>query len=83
MVIGFDMVQEEDYTPGIKEFLPKIFAAKKKAKETGTTFDLYLHAGESNSSQNQEVYDAVLIGSKRIGHGYHLAYHPSMIKKVK
>ena len=42
-----------------------------------------MHAGESNSRRNKELYDAVLLGSKRIGHGFHLAYHPSLIEMVK
>ena len=27
MVVGFDLVQEEDFNPGISEFLPQIYAA--------------------------------------------------------
>jgi hypothetical protein len=31
---------------------------------------LFLHAGETlNSIENKNVYDALLLGSKRIGHG--------------
>jgi len=45
--------------------------------------NLFLHAGESNSRRNQEIYDAVLLGTKRIGHGFHLTYHSSMMSIVK
>lgn len=83
MVVGFDLVQEEDASPGIAEFLPQIYEAQCKAKKLGRTFDMYLHAGESNSRRNKELYDAVLLGTRRIGHGFHLAYHPSLIQVVK
>ena len=31
MVVGFDMVNEEDFTPEIEEFLPQIYEARAKA----------------------------------------------------
>ena len=83
MVVGFDMVQEEDSSPPINDFLPLIYEAQCRAKAQGRTFETYLHAGESNSRRNKELYDAVLLGTKRIGHGFHLAYHPSLIQMVK
>lgn len=35
MVIGFDMVCEEDFTPTIDEFIPQIVEAIHKAKGLG------------------------------------------------
>lgn len=32
MVVGFDMVNEEDFTPEIDEFLPQIYEARAKAQ---------------------------------------------------
>ena len=49
----------------------------------GTTFDVYLHCGESNSRDNNQLYDAILLDTKRIGHGFHLAYYPELQKIVK
>ena len=39
----------------------------------GDRFQLYLHAGESYSRNNTELYDAILLGTKRIGHGFGLS----------
>lgn len=83
MVVGFDMVQEEDFSAPISDFMPEIYAAQQKAKKLNVSFDLFLHAGESNSRSNKELYDAILLGTKRIGHGFHLAYHPTLMKMVK
>lgn len=77
------MVQEEDFSEPISSFMPEIFAAKKRADKEDIPFDLYLHAGESNSRKNKELYDAVLLGTRRIGHGFHLAYHPKLMEMVK
>ena len=78
MVVGFDLVCEEDYTPQLDGYIDVLYAARDKAKQMGIEFPLYLHAGESNSRQNTNVYDAILLGSKRIGHGFNLAHRPEL-----
>ena len=35
MVIGFDMVNEEDFTPSVEDFMPQIVEAILKAKGMG------------------------------------------------
>jgi hypothetical protein len=37
--------------------------------------DKYI-AGESTHRVNENLYDAVILGSKRIGHGFNLGLHP-------
>jgi len=83
MVVGFDMVNEEDFTPPIDEFLPQIFEARAKAAKLGIEFPVILHCGESNSKDNHQLYDAIMLGTKRIGHGFRLAYHPELMEIVK
>jgi adenosine deaminase CECR1 len=79
MVVGFDMVNEEDFSPGIDVYMHQMIEAIHKAKDMGKEFQLYLHGGETNSKENYQLYDAVLLGTKRIGHGFHLAFHPELI----
>lgn len=45
----------------------------------GDRFQVYFHAGESYSRQNTELYDAILLGTKRIGHGFGLSMHPDLM----
>ena len=42
-----------------------------------------MHAGESLKNNNMELYDAILLGSKRIGHGFALIKHPNLIELIK
>jgi adenosine deaminase CECR1 len=49
----------------------------------GREFPVYLHCGETNDRTHQQLYDAILLDTKRIGHGFHLAYHPELMKIVK
>ena len=67
MISGFDMVNEEDYNPGIDSFLDQIIEAKQRLRGD---LQFYFHAGESYSRSNTELYDAILLGCKRIGHGF-------------
>ena len=70
------MVNEEDYNPKIDDFLEQIMEAKIKM---GDKFDVYMHAGESYRRDNTELHDAILLGTKRIGHGFGLALRPDAI----
>lgn len=83
MVVGFDLVCEEDYNPAIGQFLHILYEGKAKAAAQNKKLDLYFHAGESNSRNNVNLYDAIALGTKRIGHGFHIAYCPTLIEEVK
>ena len=80
MIAGFDMVCEEDYNPQANEFLELIYTTKLKL---GDKFQIIMHAGESYKRTNTELYDAILLGSKRLGHGFNLAMHPNLVNIVK
>jgi len=83
MIVGIDMVMEEDYNDSISAFLPQLYEGHQKFKKDGREFNMMLHAGESNSKNNKELYYAINLGTKRIGHGIHLAHCPSLMKIVK
>jgi len=80
LVVGFDLVNEEDYNEGLDSFLDLFMEYKQRL---GDKLQFFFHAGESYSKKNKEIYDAVLRGTKRIGHGLALAKSPLMIDLVK
>ena len=41
--------------------------------------NFYLHAGESQFSENENVVEALLLKSKWIGHGFNIALHPYLV----
>ena len=49
LIVGFDMVNEEEYSEPIDFFLDQILEAKMKL---GDRFTLYLHAGETYNRSN-------------------------------
>ena len=82
-VVGFDLVENEDRTHSNLYFAEELLAARREAVRLGTDLPLYLHSGESNSAENENLYDALLLGTRRIGHGLALVRHPLLMQMVK
>jgi adenosine deaminase CECR1 len=82
-VVGFDLVENEDTGHTNHFFAGEFLAAREEAARRGTDLPLYLHSGESNLAENDNLYDAVLLGTRRIGHGLALVKHPLLMEIVK
>ncbi len=80
MITGFDLVNEEDFTPPILDFINEIMSGKNKDKQGMPCF---FHCGETHDRGNQNVYDAILLNSKRLGHGFQLWLHPYLMEVVR
>ncbi|CAK1541768.1 unnamed protein product [Leptosia nina] len=76
---GFDLVGQEDVGRPLKDFLPVLSEAQED-------MNFFFHGGETNwfgTSTDENLVDAVLLDSKRIGHGYALIKHPALMATVK
>jgi adenosine deaminase CECR1 len=82
-VIGFDLVQEEDGTNTNLYYVEQLLAGQQEAERRGVGLPFYLHSGETNWAENENVYDAILLGASRIGHGLSLVKHPRLMQIVK
>jgi adenosine deaminase CECR1 len=82
-IVGFDLVEEEDRTNTNLFFLEELLAARREADRRGVGLPLYLHSGETNWVENENIYDAILLGASRIGHGLALVKHPLLMDLVK
>lgn len=83
LMIGFDLVDEEDKCQTNLYFINELLEARHEAGRRGITLPLYLHSGESNWTENENVLDAILLDSRRIGHGLALFKHPLLMQIVK
>ncbi|CAO1626557.1 unnamed protein product [Sympodiomycopsis kandeliae] len=85
-IIGFDLVGYEDPLMTLKEYVPELLAFQEKVKNLGLEIPFIFHAGETLGDGNktdQNLYDAILLGTKRIGHGYSLVKHPILMEMCK
>jgi len=82
-VTGFDLVAEEDAGHSTLYFLDTWMKLDSLENVYGVEMPLYLHNGESDWVGVENMYDAVLLNSKRIGHGFNLFRFPHLIEEVK
>jgi adenosine deaminase CECR1 len=82
-ILGFDLVGEEDAGYTTRYFLPNWIKLKDYLKQKGTTFPFYFHDGESDWPNDENLYDAYLLGSRRIGHGFNLFRFPNLEQCMK
>lgn len=84
LVAGYDLVGFE--TTGHKTifYLENLLnAAIEFSKKYQTDLPYFFHDGESNWANNVNLFDAVLLKTKRIGHGFNLFHFPFLMKQVK
>ncbi|KAI0028515.1 hypothetical protein K488DRAFT_58421 [Vararia minispora EC-137] len=83
MIVGFDLVGDENELRPLIEYVPKLLEFNERVRKEGLDLPLILHAGETLSdggAPDNNMYDAILLGSKRIGHGYSIVKHPSLMR---
>lgn len=78
-IAGFDLVGPEDTSFPLKNFYEEL---DKFPQDT----NFFFHAGETNWNGldvDENLFDAVLLGTKRIGHGYAVVKHPKILSEIK
>jgi len=83
IIMGFDLVAEEDPNHRTLDYLDVWMKLKEWEERNGVNLPLYFHDGESNDRNNTNVFDAVMLGSKRIGHGTNLYFFPVLYDLIK
>lgn len=86
LICGFDCVGQEDNSRTLADLTPLLFWFKKQCAEVGVDIPFFFHAGEclgDGNSTDNNLFDAILLGTRRIGHGYSLFKHPLLIDMVK
>ncbi|KAL8418854.1 hypothetical protein RB594_002165 [Gaeumannomyces avenae] len=86
LVAGYDVVGQEDKGPPLKDLFPILAWFRKLCAEEGVQIPLFLHAGETlgdGTDTDGNLFDAVLLGARRVGHGFSLYKHPLLIELVR
>ena len=87
---GFDLVGAEDRPNNIRFYADLLRAFQDACKELRLSVPFMFHAGEtlldmggSENPDNSNLYDSLLLGANRIGHGYAILKHPLLIEMYK
>ena len=86
LIAGYDLVGQEDMGRPLQDLIPELFWFKKRCMEEGVDIPFFFHAGETlgdGDSTDENLFDAILLGTRRIGHGFSLYKHPLLIDMVK
>ncbi|XP_068146526.1 adenosine deaminase 2 isoform X1 [Drosophila tropicalis] len=78
-LIGFDLVGQEDIGHPLSMFVEQLIKLPPH-------IHFYFHAGQTNwygSHTDENLFDAVILGTRRIGHGFALTKHPIIMALVK
>lgn len=78
-IVGFDAVGYEDEGYSLEEFAEEIWPLRH-------SIPFVWHAGETlmvGTKADQNLYDAILMGTRRIGHGLSLTHHPHLQELVR
>jgi adenosine deaminase CECR1 len=86
LICGFDMCGQEDTGYSLKHWIPSLLKMRQKCDAIGLDLPFILHAGETLSHETEtdaNLYDALLLNCKRIGHGYSIYKHPLLMELCK
>ncbi len=86
LIAGFDLVGQEDMGRPLADLTPELFWFRKRCVENQVDIPFFFHAGEclgDGDETDENLFDAILLGTRRIGHGFSLYKHPLLMEMVK
>ena len=86
LVAGFDLVGYENAGRPLADMLPLLLHFRKLCAQEQVNIPFFFHAGETNESgseTDQNLFDAILLGTRRLGHAFSLYKHPLLMNMVK
>ncbi len=84
LVTGYDLVGFETTGHTTLFYLDNLLnAAADFSEKYDTDLPYFFHDGESDWASNLNLYDAVLLNSRRIGHAFNLFHFPLLMQKIK
>lgn len=86
LVAGYDLVGQEDAGRPLRDLVPELLWFRAQCASEGLEIPLVLHAGETlgtGTDADLNVLDALLLGTRRIGHAFSLHKHPVLLNLVR
>ncbi|KAF7359717.1 Adenosine deaminase CECR1-A [Mycena venus] len=86
LIVGFDLVGPENTLKPLIYYAESLLRFRERQKELGLDIPFILHAGETlgdGTEADVNLYDAILLGTLRIGHGFSLIKHPKLMEMCR
>ncbi|KAI0658804.1 Metallo-dependent hydrolase [Cubamyces menziesii] len=83
LLAGFDLVGHEDPLKPLIYYAKPLLKFIDRQKELGIHIPFIFHAGETlgdGTAADMNLFDAILLGTKRIGHGFSIIKHPKVME---
>ncbi|KAJ7085837.1 hypothetical protein B0H15DRAFT_887607 [Mycena belliarum] len=83
LIAGFDLVGPENTLKPLIYYAEGLLHFRERQKELGLDIPFIFHAGETlgdGTEADVNLYDAILLGTLRIGHGFSLVKHPKLME---
>lgn len=83
LISGYDLVQQEDLGQPLIDLAPELIFFQEQASALNVTMPFFFHAGETlgdGNATDHNLFDALLLDSRRIGHGFSLYKHPQLLE---
>ncbi|KAG6112931.1 hypothetical protein E4U13_004072 [Claviceps humidiphila] len=85
-IAGYDLAGEESKGRPLKDFVKELLDFKKNCAEANVDIPFLFHCGETldmGTDVDGNLVDALLLGAKRIGHGFALTKHPYIMQQMR
>lgn len=83
VVLGFDLVGEEETLNPISLYAPVLAAIRSRSIAEGRPIKYFFHAGETINPRIDSISQSLALGTSRIGHGINLQHFPADMELVR
>ncbi len=82
LLAGYDLVSQEDLGRTLSDLAPELVWFNTQRQSLNLTMPYFFHAGETlgdGNSTDDNLFDALLFETRRIGHGFSMFKHPLLM----
>ena len=86
LIAGYDVVGPEDLGRTLESLTPELLWFREACAAENVNIPFFFHAGEclgDGDATDENLFSAILLGSRRLGHAFSLYKHPVLIDMVK
>lgn len=86
LIAGYDLVSQEDLGRPLSDLAPELVWFRQQTESLNVTIPYFFHAGETlgdGNSTDDNLFDAEMFNTRRIGHGFSLFKHPLLMDRYR